>query len=344
MASFFDIQPNTSLLNLASQNQARAAEAGQGVADSITKVGSVFSKYANDKQKAEQLAVDNARKQDLLALQQNQDARAAENLILNQGQDSRAAAKHELELALKNPGSTQFKDLYKAKLAQYEKEQQLKAKYAKSGTPQYTNLYKKTGDGGVQTINVPRGDVGSYTNQGFSLGKYTAPKTSKGGTSNSKAKEDISKIIGSTGNSSDIVEAYNAYKGAGGSDKQFKNALLQVGGGDLDNKGYLDFGKKDLDVSSILEQVKAAQDTSNSGGRANVPFNADTKQQNLSTSNKFVEPKIGRTLVKGEIMSKIDGLRNPFFGSGIIDSAIKQQIDAEYGEGAYEKYNALTKK
>lgn len=52
----------------------------------------------------------------------------------------------------------------------------------------------------------------------------------------------------------------------------------------------------------------------------------------------ILDPKNYGPLLKQDVVSDIESLRNPLFGSGITDSAIKEKIDAKYGVGAYEKY------
>lgn len=341
MASFFDTRPNASLLSQIGQNQARAGQYANNVGNSISQVGDIFTNYSKAQEQAAQRELENERAQQALELNQAAGVRADANLILNQNAEERAASNQLFNQALKDPNSKEFKALQAAQNAQFEEQQRIRNRNT-IAKPTFTDLYKKTEDGGVQSISVPAGQVNDYTKQGFNLGSYTAPKKDKNFASNAKVKEDISNIIGSTGNSADIVNAYNKYKQAGGSDKQFKNALLQVGGGNLEDKGYLDFGNKDLDVSSILEQAKKAEGSGNK--RPNVPYQKPAgTTETPTTSKKFVEPSQGRTLLKSSIVNDIKGLRNPIFGSGIIDSSIKAEIDAKYGEGAYEKYNTLTK-
>lgn len=52
----------------------------------------------------------------------------------------------------------------------------------------------------------------------------------------------------------------------------------------------------------------------------------------------ILDPKNYGPLLKQDVVSDIESLRNPLFGSGIIEPAIKEKIDAKYGVGTYEKY------
>lgn len=63
--------------------------------------------------------------------------------------------------------------------------------------------------------------------------------------------------------------------------------------------------------------------------------NSPTESTKLGNSMKAPETN---PLLKEDVVSTMNSLRNPLFGTGITESGVKEKIDAKYGAGTYDKY------
>lgn len=302
MASFFNTAPNASLLAQIGQNQARANQSANNIGQSVSQVGDVFTNYNKQQEAARQREITNARNAEA-------DARAQANLALNQEAGQRAAANQLFNQNLKNPNSAEFKALQEAGINDFRKRQKIIADN-KVVKPTFQTMFKQLPGGGIQSVKVPSESAEAFAKNGFSLGSFTPGKkgTGKGtsATSNSKAGQEISKIIGGIGNESTVAKQYTDWKNAKLPDTQFLNYLYQAGAGDLGTKGWTDFGKKDLDTSGINSILDAAKQGNASGGtvgnglatssgRPNVPYNGATGGATAPIILQGVETTTGTT-------------------------------------------------
>ena len=271
MAGFYNNEVDPRLLAVASQNQARGSRLMSDAAASLSGVGQTIQGYSQRQQELE----DNAK---IMGFKESADRRAGLSLAGDINTQELAQKRYaddkvtsDYNLAVNTPGTAEFNAATDARntantLANTNELNLFKDKkgfeYAnrvKSAGKDNTPTKSKEVDYLVKQLGYKHSDaVGTVYGKGGKGGRGgfggSSTGSGKGGSYDSK----VSKIIGQSGNPGAISNAWNDWESAGGNTKDFLNALYQAGGDDMENKGYLDFGNTDLDVSSANKISKAA--------------------------------------------------------------------------------------
>lgn len=327
--------------------------AGQRATEDINRAGDLLTQYQQDREAIKQKDIDNTRQADRLKLALEAGARQAsefdrigaereatrkgllglipKGMVIPEGSDVGKLLTTQNTLInqrAKTPGTPEHDAAQKGELDLYKKKLGIAAQYK---TPKDTATTKQKNyqflvDSGVSQDKAFKSIFGD----------------SESSASSAKTSTNLSKLIGSVGNPTKVQESLSRAKKLGIGEKEFYNKLLQAGGADLESKGFTDFGKKDLDLDTINAALSRMEgDTSTA--------ESDTEQPIITTEDgEFKLPKTGASTVRANIVNDIKDLRNPSFlgvstGKGVIDSSVKQQIDAKYGKGAYDRFQSLAR-
>lgn len=157
------------------------------------------------------------------------------------------------KLKAQTPGTPEYEALKKAALDEYESKRKLDKKYSTAKGPKPVFMIDpKTGRGnwvtpGQDTKGMVPSDV--Y--------KSLLSQNKKG---SDNASTEIAKLIGTSGNNEAIQNLYSRYKKLpGATPKEFLNKLYEAGGVNMEDKGWLDFGNKDLDLDRLAAQIREAE-------------------------------------------------------------------------------------